>query len=89
MEKLEQLKQKIIDTVRNTVSEYSETKTNTSYIIQKENFQALKCSINNDLNVLFENNKYKIDYYLLYREFYKDYIVSVNILNNFEKNRYN
>ena len=85
METLEQLKQKIIDTVHNTVSEYSETKTNTSYIIQKENFQALKCSINNDLNVLFENNRYKIDYYLLYRKFYKDYIVSVNILDDFEK----
>ena len=85
MEKLEQLKQKIIDTVRNTVSEYSESKTNTSYIIQKENFQALKRSIDNDLNVLCEDSKYKIIYYLLYREFYKDYIVSVNILDDFEK----
>ena len=82
---LEELKQKIIDTVHKTISEYSETKTNTSYIVQKENFQALKRSIDNDLNVLFENNKYKIDYYLLYREFYKDYIVSVNILDDFEK----
>lgn len=85
MAKLEELKQKIIDTVHKTISEYSETKTNTSYIIQKENFQALKCSINNDLNVLFGNNKYKINYYLLYREFYKDYIVCIDILDNFEK----
>ena len=85
MTTLEDLKQKIADTVHKTITEYSETKTNTSYIINKENFQALKCSINNDLNVLFEDNKYKINYYLLYREFYKDYIVCIDILDNFEK----
>lgn len=82
---LDQLKSKIMDAIHKTTSEYSETKTNTSYIVNKENFEALKHSIDNDLNVLFENNRYKIDYYLLYREFYKDYIVSVNILDDFEK----